>query len=109
MFSATFMFNKKQFDADFYRLDKAIAEIAQNTLGYLGEEAWENSATGLVSNVYYWQTIEGLHELMNHPTHQEAKTKQRNWLNGYQVIIAEVLRAYGDGSIIHPTSSLHKS
>lgn len=106
MYSATFIFDKKQFDESFYRLDQAIAEIAINTTGYLGEEAWENPRTGRVSNVYYWQTMEGLHELMKHPKHIEAKTAQSNWLNGYQVIISEVLRTYGDGKILHPAASL---
>jgi hypothetical protein len=46
---------------------------------------------------------------MRHPKHLEAKAKQANWLNGYQIIIAEVIRAYGDGAIAHPTSSFKHS
>lgn len=106
MYSATFIFDKKQFDDAFYELDKSIAEVAKNTRGYIGEEAWENPETGRVSNVYYWETMDGLHELMQHPKHQEAKAAQANWLNGYQVVIAQVLRAYGDGTFAHPTDSL---
>ena len=109
MYSATFIFDKKQFDEEFYRLDQAIAEIAKQTSGYLGEEAWEHPETGRVSNVYYWQTMDGLHELMKHPKHLEAKTAQSNWLKGYQVIISQVLRAYGDGAISHPTASFINS
>lgn len=105
MYSATFIFDKKQFDAAFYQLDEEIAKIAKQTTGYIGEEAWENPETGRVSNVYYWQTMEGIHELMHHPKHLEAKAKQSNWLNGYHVVIAQVLRAYGDGAIPHPTAS----
>ena len=56
MYSATFIFDKKQFDEAFYRLDQAIAEIAKQTSGYLGEEAWEHPETGRVSNVYYPKT-----------------------------------------------------
>ncbi len=40
---------------------------------------------------------------MNHPKHLEAKAAQSNWLNGYQVVILRVIRAYGDGTIAHPT------
>ena len=109
MYSATFIFDKKQFDAEFYQLDLAIAEIAKQTTGYLGEEAWENPETGRVSTVYYWQTMAGLHELINHPKHLEAKAAQSNWLNGYQIIIAQVIRAYGDGAIAHPTSTFINS
>ncbi len=105
MFSATFIFDKKQFDDTFYQLDQSIADIAKQTAGYLGEEAWENPETGRVSNVYYWENMAGLRELMKHPTHLEAKAAQSNWLNGYQVVIAQVLRAYSDGAIAHPTAS----
>ncbi|MCB5188248.1 antibiotic biosynthesis monooxygenase [Methylobacillus caricis] len=106
MYSATFIFDKKQFDETFYQIDQEIAEFARKTTGYMGEEAWENPETGRVSNVYYWETMQGLQELMQHPRHLEAKAAQSNWLNGYQVIISEVLRAYGDGTIAHPTDAL---
>ena len=105
MYSATFIFSKKQFDEEFYKLDKAIAESAKQTIGYLGEESWENPETGLISNIYYWETMEGLQELMRTPKHLEAKAAQSNWLNGYQVVISQVIHAYGDGAISHPTAS----
>ena len=105
MYSATFIFDKKQFDEEFYKLDQAIAEIAKQSVGYLGEEAWENTETGHISNVYYWETMEGLKALMKNPKHLEAKAAQAKWLNGYQVIISQVMRAYGDGAIPHPTSA----
>ncbi|TCV85854.1 antibiotic biosynthesis monooxygenase family protein [Sulfurirhabdus autotrophica] len=109
MYSATFIFDKKQFDEAFYQLDQAIVKIVKQTVGYIGEEAWENPETGRVSNVYYWETMEGLHELMQNPTHLKAKAAQSNWLNGYQVIISQVLRAYGDGAISHPTTAFNQS
>ena len=105
MYSATFIFIKKQFDEEFYQLDQAISEIAKQTTGYIGEESWENTETGLVSTVYYWHTMDGLYELMQHPKHQEAKAKQSNWLDGYQVIVSQVLRTYGDGKVQHPAAS----
>ncbi len=107
MYSATFIFDKKQFDEEFYKLDKSIAESAKKTIGYLGEEAWENPETGRISNVYYWKTMDGLQELMKNPKHLEAKAAQSNWLNGYQIIISQVIRAYGDGGIPHPSSSFN--
>lgn len=105
MYTATFIFDKKQYDEAFYALDNAIAEIAKNSVGYLGEEAWENPETGRIANVYYWETLEALQELIKHPKHLEAKAAQSNWLNGYQVVISQVIRAYGDGGFSHPTSS----
>lgn len=76
MYSATFIFDKRQFDAEFYALDEVIAEIAKKTLGYIGEESWENPNTGRLCNVYYWQSMDGLQELMHHPKHLEAKASQ---------------------------------
>jgi heme-degrading monooxygenase HmoA len=96
MFSSTFIFAKQQFDDEFHRLDHAIAEAARATPGFLGEESWENRANGLVSNVYYWASLEALQTLMKHPKHLEAKAHQGRWLSGYQVVIAEVIRMYGD-------------
>ena len=109
MYSATFIFDKKQYDDAFYALDKTIAEAAKETDGYIGEESWENAETGRVCNVYYWRDLQCLQNLINHPKHLEAKALQANWLNGYQIVIAEVIRAYGDGSIGHPTSAFNHS
>ena len=53
-------------------------------------------ATGVASNVYYWSSLEALQALMSHPTHLKAKAAQANWLAGYRVVIAQVMRAYGD-------------
>lgn len=96
-YTATFIFAKKQFDNDFHRLDQAIAEAARATPGYLGEEAWEDPAHGLYANVYYWESLEALEALIRHPVHQQAKAAQSRWLDGYRVVIAQVLREYGDG------------
>ncbi|KKX63737.1 antibiotic biosynthesis monooxygenase family protein [Pseudomonas putida] len=99
MYSSTFIFAKKQFDEAFHQLDQEIAAIAKSIPGYLGEEAWENSQTGLFSNVYYWSSLEALQKLVEHPRHLEAKAAQENWLAGYQVIISEVIKIYGDSKL----------
>lgn len=102
MYSATFTFAKGEYDDEFYRRDQSIAEVAKSIPGYLGEEAWENPASGLISTVYYWETLEGLQQLIEHPMHLAAKQRQGRWLNGYHVTIAQVLKSYGDGGIAHP-------
>jgi heme-degrading monooxygenase HmoA len=99
MYTATFIFATNQFDEDFHRLDREIALVAKEIPGYLGEEAWENRETGLTSNVYYWESLEALHKLMQHPTHLKAKVAQENWLAGYQVVISQVIRMYGDARL----------
>jgi heme-degrading monooxygenase HmoA len=109
MYSSTFIFAKKQFDEEFHRLDTAIAEAAKSIPGYLGEESWENVASGLVSNVYYWESLEALQGLMQHPTHLQAKADQSKWLNGYQVVISQVLNTYGDAKLGHPLTSTQQA
>ena len=104
MYSSTFIFAAGNYDEEFHRLDEAIAAAAKSIPGYLGEETWENQATGLISNVYYWDSMESLQELMKHPKHLQAKAAQAKWLNGYQVILSEVLRTYGDGRLDPPAS-----
>ena len=105
MYTSTFTFAKRQYDDEFHALDDVIARIAKAIPGYRGEESWENPATGLISNVYYWDSLEALRQLIEHPTHTEAKKQQERWLNGYQIVIAQVLKTYGDGGIEHPLAA----
>jgi hypothetical protein len=105
MYSATFIFDKKQFDDDFYELDQAIANIAKKPQVIWEKKLGRTAESGMVSNVYYWHTMDGIHELMQHPKHLEAKAAYSKWLKGYQVVISQVVRAYGDGAITHPTTS----
>jgi heme-degrading monooxygenase HmoA len=97
--SATFIFAKGEQDEEFYRLDETIVQIAESMPGCLGEESWENPTAGLISNVYYWESLDALEQLERHPAHQDAKSKQSTWLNGYRVIISEVPRAHGDARL----------
>lgn len=106
IFLATFTFRPGDYDDDFHRLDQRIAEAARGLPGYLGEETWENPASGQVSNTYYWSSREALEALIHHPDHREAKRQQARWLRGYQVVIAEVLDSYGDGGIAHPLGEI---
>jgi heme-degrading monooxygenase HmoA len=101
MYSSTFIFATRQLDDAFHRLDQEIAAVAKAIPGYLGEETWENPAAGLVSNVYYWDSLEALQQLVQHPRHLEAKAAQGHWLAGYQVVISQVLRTYGDSGLSH--------
>ena len=102
MYTSTFTFAKRAYDDEFHALDGVIAGIARSIPGYLGEESWESPATGLLSNVYYWETMDALRQLIEHPAHVAAKQQQARWLAGYQIVIAQVIRSYGDGGIAHP-------
>ena len=102
MDASTFIFRAGQYDDEFHRLYRRIADMARATPGYLGEETWENAEAGLVQNVYYWESEAALRQLMQHPAHLEAKAKQARWLDGYRVVISRVLREYGDGKLTQP-------
>jgi heme-degrading monooxygenase HmoA len=101
-YTSTFTFAAREFDDAFHALDQEIARIARSLPGYRGEESWGNPASGLISNVYYWDSMEALEALMRHPSHLAAKRAQARWLAGYQVVIAQVVACYGDGGIEHP-------
>ncbi|CAM3989181.1 ABM domain-containing protein [Bordetella tumbae] len=109
MYTSTFTFAKRDYDDEFHALDSVIAQTAKSIPGYLGEESWENPATGLISNVYYWETLEALQRLIDHPAHIAAKQQQARWLDGYQIVIAQILRSYGDGGISHPLTGVSRS
>lgn len=99
MYTSTFVFAAKAFDDAFHRLDEAIAAAARSIPGYLGETSWENPQSGQIANVYYWDSLEALKALVDHPLHREAKARQASWLDGYHVTISQVLRTYGDGKL----------
>ncbi len=100
MYASTFIFRAGQYDDEFHRLDQSIAEMASTLPGYLGEETWENAEAGLIQNVYFWESEEALLQLIRHPAHLEAKSKQGRWLDGYRVVISKVMREYGDGKLL---------
>lgn len=102
MYSSTFIFRAGEYDDEFHRLDQEIACIARSITGYLGEEAWESPDGRLFQNIYYWDSLSALEQLITHPAHAEAKSKQACWLDGYRAVIAEVLREYGDGKLPSP-------
>jgi len=94
MYTSTYIFATRSLDSEFHALDRAVAAAAKAVPGYLGEVSWENPALGLVSNVYYWQSLEDLQVLMKDPTHLIAKASHSRWLDGYRVVIAKLEREY---------------
>jgi hypothetical protein len=57
LFSSTFVFAKKQYDAEFIALDAVIAEVAKWTPRPLGGENRESSTTRLVSKSPFGATL----------------------------------------------------
>lgn len=102
MISASFIVDTLQLDEEFHQLDQRIIEIAKNTTGYIGEEAWKDPNTERVCTVYYWEGMEGLQELMANSDHGKAKAGSPRWLQGYHVVVCEILASYGTDNYPHP-------
>jgi heme-degrading monooxygenase HmoA len=51
---------------------------------------------------YYWRDLESLRAFSHDPAHLEAKRQYARWYRGYHIVIAEVVRAYGDSAFAHP-------
>lgn len=95
-YSSTFIFEARERGDEFFRLDDEIAARARQIPGFLGEEHWVNPENGLHSEVYYWETLEALQQLIGMDTHGVAKRRAAEWLGRYRVVIAEVRATYGD-------------
>jgi len=106
MFSAAFIFEPGTYDARFHELNALIGAAARATPGYLGVESWRSPDGSRANATYYWESLEALRQFSQHPHHLEAKREYQRWYLGYHIVISEVIRAYGDGSFAHITSSL---
>jgi heme-degrading monooxygenase HmoA len=96
MYTATFMIRIANYDDDFHRLNQRIIDVAEANPGYLGRESWEQDDRNVV--ILYWRSLEDLERFANHPDHLEAKRQYQRWYGGYRVLVAQVLRDYGDGA-----------
>ena len=103
MYSVSFIFDPGDYDKEFHRLNHLIDEAADNTAGYLGSESWSSRNGTTISAIYYWETLDALETFSRHPRHLEAKRQYSRWYKGYQIVVAQVVRSYGDGGIEHIT------
>ena len=103
MYSVSFIFEPGTYDARFHQFNALIDAAARATPGYVGAESWRSADGRRANAVYYWRSLEALREFSAHPKHAEAKREYRNWYNGYQIVIAQVIRSYGDGAFEHFT------
>jgi len=106
MVSATFIFQKKDYDDEFYRLDKIVEDSNKANPDFLGQDSWENIEKDLQCVVYYYESMKGLEDLKNISAHREAKKGYSKWYQGYHVVISEIINSYGDGFIQHSTPSI---
>jgi heme-degrading monooxygenase HmoA len=97
MYSVSFIFEPGDYDARFHELNALIDAAAQATPGYLGVESWRSADGRRANATYYWDSLDTLREFSAHPRHVEAKRQYRKWYRGYHIVIAEIVRSYGDG------------
>lgn len=103
MYSAAFIYQSSEYDSDFHRLNDEIKRVAQSSPGFLGVESWQSPDGARSNATYYWSDLETLKAFSNHPTHVEAKRQYARWYSGYHIVISEVVRSYGNGSLEHVT------
>jgi len=99
VYSASFIFRLKKENPEFEKFNDLIDKAALANPGYLGKERWVNPQENKRMVIYYWDSLESLETFSNHPDHQKAKQKYKQWYYGYEVIVSNVLRIMSDGGI----------
>lgn len=103
MYCASFMWEPGEYNDEFHRLNGLIDAVAKSLPGFLGTESWQSTDGTRRNAVYYWDSLDTLKQFSIDPTHQEAKRQYAKWYKGYHIVVAEVLRSYGDGAFPHIT------
>jgi len=101
LWQAPFIFEKKEYDNEFYALDSQIEQAALASQGYLGMVSYQSQGGQRLINNYYRSNKEGMESLIFNATHREAKRKSERWLAGYQVVIAEITSVHNH-LLTHP-------
>jgi heme-degrading monooxygenase HmoA len=109
MYSVSFIFEPDTYDARFHELNALIDAAARASAGYIGTESWRSADGKRANATYYWSSLEELRDFSSHPLHIEAKRQYWNWYRGYHIVIAQVVRSYGDGSLGHFTPNTRTS
>ena len=69
LFLTSFIFEKKEYDDDFYQLDGEIERYTQSLEGFIGMESYHDAASGRIINNYYWRDRQSMEMMMNHLQH----------------------------------------
>jgi hypothetical protein len=43
--------------------------------------------------------MDAMFQLSRFDAHREAKGKYQNWYDGYQIVVSEIKKSYGDGTV----------
>jgi hypothetical protein len=105
VFSSAFIFKPGTYDDEFRRLDAATQAVAESTEGYLGSGTWWSDNRTVCDAIYCWADLAHLSDFAQAVPHRAAKARY----DGYQVVVAEVRGAYGDGRLPHLTSPVRET
>ena len=108
MYSAAFIFRPGRYDDEFHRLNQLIDTAARETDGFIGTEAWRSADGKTLNATYYWESLEALQSFSRNANHLQAKKQYSRWYDGYHIVVAEIIRSYGDDSIAHPTPNVRR-
>ncbi len=109
MFSASFIWEPGNYDDEFHELNSHIDDIARALPGFIGSETWLSANGARRNAVYYWESLDALQVFAKDPDHLRAKRQYAKWYKGYHVVVAEVLKTYGDGGVEHITPDMRKT
>lgn len=100
MIACQFIFQPGEYDEDFTRLDDSIDAHARSLSGFVGVDKWQDVDAGSVLNyTYYFTDMDAVRELSRFHDHLAAKRQYARWYEGYQIVVSEVRRSYGDGKL----------
>lgn len=101
MYIAAFHWLPGQYDEQFHQLNARIDEVARANPGFIGVESWQSADGSRRCATYYWRDLESLEAFSRAPAHLEAKRAYARWYEGYQIVISQVVRSYGDRRMPH--------
>lgn len=104
MILCQFIFKPGEYDDDFHTLDGQIDTYARSLPGFKGVEVWRSADETVVNASYYFDEMSSVKALSRFPEHRKAKGQYQRWYDGYQIVVSEVTRSYGDGWLPHPTA-----
>lgn len=106
MYLSSFIFEKREYDDEFYALDGEIEKLARAQPGFIGMESFTDAATGRLLNNYYWQDQASMDALIFGAAHLHAKRESGKWIAGYQTVIARIEGAHNINLPDHPLADL---
>ncbi|GGA74818.1 hypothetical protein GCM10011521_11270 [Arenimonas soli] len=101
MYIAAFHWLPAQYDDQFHQLNAQIDAVARANPGFVGAESWQSGDGARRCATYYWRDLDSLQAFATDPAHLQAKRQYARWYAGYQIVISEVVRSYGDGRMPH--------